>query len=126
MKELNYMYEIQFPQKFLCHLLHQVVVASFVPGHQLEQKPKKPRVEHVPMTAAPIHASPIHVSTTSAEDIRIGLGGVKPILTPAAFQMDSIFGNGQPSDDEAPFPEEEEDEEEEEPNTSYADAEVAS
>lgn len=90
-------------------------MASFVPGHQLEQKPKKPRVEHVPMTA------PIHVNPTSAEEIRIDLGGVKPILTPAAFQMDSIFGNGQPSDDEAPFPEEEE-----EPNTSYADAGVAS
>ncbi|ESW24398.1 hypothetical protein PHAVU_004G127200 [Phaseolus vulgaris] len=97
----------------------QVVVASFVPGHQLEQKPKKTRVEHVPMTAPVPAPAPIPVNSTSAEDIRIDLGGVKPILTPAAFQMDSIFGNGQLSDDEAPFPEDE-------PNTSYADAGVAS
>jgi len=94
-------------------------VASFVPGHQLEQKPKKTRVEHVPMTAPVPAPAPIPVNSTSAEDIRIDLGGVKPILTPAAFQMDSIFGNGQLSDDEAPFPEDE-------PNTSYADAGVAS
>lgn len=71
------------------------------------------------MTAPVPAPAPIPVNSTSAEDIRIDLGGVKPILTPAAFQMDSIFGNGQLSDDEAPFPEDE-------PNTSYADAGVAS
>ncbi|RDX98662.1 AT-hook motif nuclear-localized protein 6 [Mucuna pruriens] len=82
----------------------QVVVASFLPGHQLEQKAKKQRVEHISMVA------PTHVNPSSAEEIRIDLGGVKPIMTPAAFQMDNIFSNGQgsrnsPSDDEAPFPE---------------------
>ncbi|KAL2999078.1 hypothetical protein AAZX31_09G138900 [Glycine max] len=96
----------------------QVVVASFVPGHQLEQqKPKKPRVEHISM------AAPTYVNPTSAEEIRIGLGGVKPIMTPAAFQVHHIFGNGQSSgnsasDDSAPFPENES-------NPSHADAGVA-
>ncbi|KAK7380195.1 hypothetical protein VNO78_32685 [Psophocarpus tetragonolobus] len=98
----------------------QVVVASFLPGHQLEQqKQKKPRVEHISMTAT----APTHVNPTSAEEIRIGLGGVKPIMTPAAFQVENIFGNGQssrnsPSDDEAPFPERES-------NPGHADGGVA-
>ncbi|KAK7270792.1 hypothetical protein RJT34_26214 [Clitoria ternatea] len=84
----------------------QVVVASFLPGHQLEQKPKKQRVEHVPTVA------PTHVNPTPVEEIRIDLGGVKPIMTPAAFQVDNIasFTNGpasrnSPADDESPFPE---------------------
>lgn len=120
MKELNYMYEEHFTGHFSCHLLHQVVVASFLPGHQLEQqKPKKPRVEHIISMAAPMHVNP----TSAAEEIRIGLGGVKPIMTPAAFQVDHIFGNGQSSgnsasDDSAPFPENES-------NPSHADAGVA-
>lgn len=93
-------------------------MASFVPGHQLEQqKPKKPRVEHISM------AAPTYVNPTSAEEIRIGLGGVKPIMTPAAFQVHHIFGNGQSSgnsasDDSASFPENES-------NPSHADAGVA-
>ncbi|XP_020221312.1 AT-hook motif nuclear-localized protein 6 [Cajanus cajan] len=94
----------------------QVVVASFLPGHQLEQKPKKPRVEPISMVA------PTHVNPTSAEEIRIGTGGVKPIMTPTAFQVENLFSNGQgsrssPSDDETSFPENES-------NPSHADAGV--
>ncbi|XP_027358621.1 AT-hook motif nuclear-localized protein 7 [Abrus precatorius] len=99
----------------------QVVVATFLPGHQLEQKPKKQRVEHISMIA-PTHVNP----TTSTEEIRFGLGSVKPIMTPAAFQIDNIasFNNGQgsrnsPIDDDAPpLPDKE-------PNPSHTNAGVA-
>ncbi|KAJ8552764.1 hypothetical protein K7X08_020157 [Anisodus acutangulus] len=40
----------------------QVVVGSFLSGHQLEQKPKKPRVEHAAFAA--IHAPPISEQRT--------------------------------------------------------------
>ncbi|XP_061353527.1 AT-hook motif nuclear-localized protein 7-like [Gastrolobium bilobum] len=86
----------------------QVVVGSFLAGHQQEQKPKKQRVEHI-STIAPTHVTPI-----SAGEIKISLCGVQPIMTPAAFQLDNIthFNNGQCSrnssaDGEAPLPEKE-------------------
>ncbi|KAK7283702.1 hypothetical protein RIF29_13416 [Crotalaria pallida] len=84
----------------------QVVVASFLPGHQLEMKSKKPRMEQNISAIAATHVSPI-----SAEEIKISFGGVKPIMmTPAAFQMDNYgsYNNGQggsrnsSADDEAP------------------------
>ncbi|CAL0303543.1 unnamed protein product [Lupinus luteus] len=66
----------------------QVVVASFLPGQQLEQKSKKPRIEHISTTA------PTHVNPISAEEIKISFGGVKPIMmTPAAFQVDNNYGS---------------------------------
>ncbi|KAK7314897.1 hypothetical protein VNO77_33427 [Canavalia gladiata] len=106
----------------------QVVVASFLPGHQLEQKPKKQRVEHISMIP-PTHvmiSPPTHViNPTSAEEIQIGLGGVKPIMTPAAFQVENIasFNNFQGSrnshaDDATHLPEKES-------NPSHADAGIA-
>lgn len=93
MEELNYMYVEHFTWHFSYCVLHQVVVASFLPGHHLEQKSKKPRLEHI-STIAPTHINPI-----SAEEIKIGFGGVKPIMTPAGFQVDNIasFNNGQGS-----------------------------
>ncbi|XP_061338995.1 AT-hook motif nuclear-localized protein 6-like [Gastrolobium bilobum] len=86
----------------------QVVVGSFLPGHQLEHKPKKQRVDHMPtMTST-------HVNVISNEEINVSFGGVKPIMTPAAFQEENnaSFNNVQDSrnssaDDKEPLPEKE-------------------
>ncbi|KAK9983168.1 hypothetical protein SO802_032693 [Lithocarpus litseifolius] len=59
----------------------QVVVGSFLPGHQQEQKPKKQRIE----PTATIPASPHY-----DEETRGVYGGVKPILTSStAFRGDN-------------------------------------
>ncbi|RDX78760.1 AT-hook motif nuclear-localized protein 6, partial [Mucuna pruriens] len=97
----------------------QVVVASFLPGHQLEHKAKKQRVEHIStFTSTP-------VNLISNEQIKVSFGGVKPIMTPAAFQEENIasFNNGQDSrnssaDDQDPLPEKES-------NLSQSNAEAA-
>ncbi|KAK7278363.1 hypothetical protein RJT34_23391 [Clitoria ternatea] len=86
----------------------QVVVGSFLPGHQLEHKAKKQRVEHISTIAAtPVNLIP-------SEEIKVSFGGVKPIMTPAAFQEENItcFNNVQDSrntsaDDRDPLPEKE-------------------
>ena len=62
----------------------QVVVGSFLPGHQQEQKLKKQRME----PAASV-ASPTAVHTMSSEEIKVSYGGVKPILTSPSFHGDS-------------------------------------
>ncbi|OIV90711.1 hypothetical protein TanjilG_15097 [Lupinus angustifolius] len=87
----------------------QVVVGSFLPGHQLEHKHKKQMVEHV-STITPTHANPI----SNNEGIKISFGGFKPIMTPAAFQEENIasYNNVQDSrnsssDDKEPFAEKE-------------------
>ncbi|KAK7344070.1 hypothetical protein VNO77_13313 [Canavalia gladiata] len=92
----------------------QVVVGSFLPGHHLEHKTKKQRVEHI---------SPINLITN--EEIKVSFGGVKPIMTPAAFQEENIasFNNVQDSrnssaDDKDPLPEKE-------PNLNQSIAEAA-
>ncbi|TKY51960.1 AT-hook motif nuclear-localized protein 6 [Spatholobus suberectus] len=86
----------------------QVVVGSFLPGHQLEHKPKKQRVEHISTI------TPTPVNLFSNEEIKVSFGGVKPIMTPAAFQEENIasFNNGQDSrnlsaDDKDPLTEKE-------------------
>ncbi|KAG8390269.1 hypothetical protein BUALT_Bualt01G0066100 [Buddleja alternifolia] len=53
----------------------QVVIGSFLPGHQLEQKPKKPKYEHT-IAFAPIHANPI-----PEERYEAAYTGPKPNLT---------------------------------------------
>lgn len=57
----------------------QVVVGSFLPGHQLEQKHKKQRTELAPIV------TPISVSVLSAEEIKGGYSGIKPIVTSSAI-----------------------------------------
>ncbi|KAI9076705.1 hypothetical protein K1719_041345 [Acacia pycnantha] len=58
----------------------QVVVGSFLPGHQQMQKPKKQKTNHFsPVTSGHYNAIPV-------DEIKISFGGVKPIMTPAAFQ----------------------------------------
>ncbi|BBG98253.1 AT hook motif DNA-binding family protein, partial [Prunus dulcis] len=57
----------------------QVVVGSFLPGHQQEQKPKKQRVEPVSSSIVPIV-----VNAVSGEEMKV-CGGVKPILTSPSF-----------------------------------------
>ncbi|KAK7391786.1 hypothetical protein VNO78_20207 [Psophocarpus tetragonolobus] len=86
----------------------QVVVGSFLPGHQLEHKAKKQRVEHISTI------SPTPVNLITSEELKVSFGGVKPIMTPAAFQEENIasFNNGQDSrnssaDDKDPLPEKE-------------------
>ncbi|XP_014514816.1 AT-hook motif nuclear-localized protein 6 isoform X2 [Vigna radiata var. radiata] len=76
----------------------QVVVGSFLPGHQLEHKNKKQRVEHI----STITPSPVNI--ISSEELKVSFGGVKPIMTPAAFQEENIvsFNNGQDSRNSAP------------------------
>ncbi|KAJ1379491.1 PPC domain [Sesbania bispinosa] len=97
----------------------QVVVASFLPGHQLEHKSKKQRVDHI----STITSSPVNL--ISSEEIKVSFGGVKPIMTPAAFQEENIasFNNVQDSrnssaDDKDPLPEKES-------NLSQSNAEAA-
>ncbi|KAK7356874.1 hypothetical protein VNO80_16154 [Phaseolus coccineus] len=86
----------------------QVVVGSFLPGHQLEHKNKKQRVEFI----STITPSPVNI--ISSEELKVSFGGVKPIMTPAAFQEENIvsFNNGQDSrnssaDDKDPLPDKE-------------------
>ncbi|XP_065870916.1 AT-hook motif nuclear-localized protein 6 [Euphorbia lathyris] len=54
----------------------QVVVGTFLPGHQQEQKHKKQRTEIAPAVA--------HVNVLSVEEMRGGYGGVKPVLIPCS------------------------------------------
>ncbi|XWS50661.1 hypothetical protein CRYUN_Cryun12cG0105400 [Craigia yunnanensis] len=62
----------------------QVVVGSFLPGHQQEQKHKKQRTE--PASSV---VSPTAVHTMSTEEIKVSYGGVKPLLTSPSFHGDS-------------------------------------
>ncbi|XP_022774480.1 AT-hook motif nuclear-localized protein 3-like [Durio zibethinus] len=62
----------------------QVVVGSFLPGHQQEQKHKKQRTEPVATVV-----SPTAVHTMPSEEIKVSYGGVKPILTSPSFRGDS-------------------------------------
>lgn len=58
----------------------QVVVGSFLPGHQQEQKPKKPRNESTTIFFPP-------VNTVTGEEMKIMYpGGNKPILTTPSYQ----------------------------------------
>ncbi|KAE9612053.1 putative PPC domain-containing protein [Lupinus albus] len=86
----------------------QVVVGSFLPGHRLEHKNTKQRVEHI-STITTTHINPISIDG----GIKFSFGGFKPIMTPAAFQEENIisYNNVQDSrnssaDDKEAFPEE--------------------
>ncbi|XP_022945167.1 AT-hook motif nuclear-localized protein 6-like [Cucurbita moschata] len=58
----------------------QVVVGSFLPGHQQEQKPKKPRNEATTIFFPPIN-------TISGEEMKAAYtGGIKPIVTTPSNQ----------------------------------------
>ncbi|GKV33711.1 hypothetical protein SLEP1_g42178 [Rubroshorea leprosula] len=65
----------------------QVVVGSFLPGHQLEQKHKKQRTESIPVV------TPAIVNTIAAEETKASYGGVKPFLTSTL----SFHGDGSAS-----------------------------
>uniref|UniRef100_A0A2C9UJH3 AT-hook motif nuclear-localized protein n=1 Tax=Manihot esculenta TaxID=3983 RepID=A0A2C9UJH3_MANES len=54
----------------------QVVVGSFIPGHQQEQKHKKQRTEISPAIAP--------ISVLSPEELKGAYGGVKPVLIPSS------------------------------------------
>lgn len=76
-------------------LSYQVVVGSFLPSNQHEQKPKKPKNESVPATIAPnstIVAEP--ASNAEKEDGISGLSqqntsALKPNLTNPAFRREN-------------------------------------
>ncbi|KAF8044287.1 hypothetical protein BT93_A2315 [Corymbia citriodora subsp. variegata] len=57
----------------------QVVVGSFLPGHQLEQKPKKQRVELPPTL------TPTITNLNSREELVGSYGGGEPIVTTTAI-----------------------------------------
>ncbi|KAL6131904.1 hypothetical protein ACLB2K_070277 [Fragaria x ananassa] len=61
----------------------QVVVGSFLPGHQQEHKPKKQRMESV---SSPI--VPIIVNSVTGEEIK-GYSGLKPIMMTTSFHGDN-------------------------------------
>ncbi|XVF53984.1 hypothetical protein PTKIN_Ptkin05aG0144700 [Pterospermum kingtungense] len=61
----------------------QVIVGSFLPGHQQEQKHKKQTME----SAATV-VSPTVVHTIYSEEIKLSFGGVKPIPTSPSFHGD--------------------------------------
>ncbi|KAL5570030.1 hypothetical protein UlMin_026605 [Ulmus minor] len=85
----------------------QVVVGSFLPGHQQEQKPKKQRIEPISVISPPI------VNTVSSDEIKGVYSGVKPILTAPynannnSSPLNSIhsYGNSAP-DNKLSMPEE--------------------
>ncbi|XP_004495426.1 AT-hook motif nuclear-localized protein 7-like [Cicer arietinum] len=108
----------------------QVVVGSFLPGHHLEHKNKKQRVEHNISTTITHNPTTIthnptiitHNPTTHVnhhmpnEEIKLSFGGVKPIMTPVAFHGENIvsFNNNNvqdsrnsSADDRDPLPEKE-------------------
>lgn len=63
--------------------MHQVVVGSFLPGHQQEAKPKKQRIEPTTtITLTP--ANPL-----CGEETKVVYGGESPILTSTAFHGDN-------------------------------------
>uniref|UniRef100_A0A2C9UID6 AT-hook motif nuclear-localized protein n=1 Tax=Manihot esculenta TaxID=3983 RepID=A0A2C9UID6_MANES len=57
-------------------LTYEVVVGSFIPGHQQEQKHKKQRTEISPAIAP--------ISVLSPEELKGAYGGVKPVLIPSS------------------------------------------
>lgn len=94
--------------KNLYSFMYQVVVGSFLPGHQQEHKTKKQKMDYI-STITPTHFNPI-----SDQEIHVSFGGVKPIMTPAALQAENniAFNNVQGSrdsstDDRSSLPERE-------------------
>ncbi|CAK8573341.1 unnamed protein product [Lathyrus sativus] len=91
----------------------QVVAGSFLPNHHLEDKSKKQRMEHNIPTITHNHPPP-HVNHHHKSN-EVSFGGVKPIMTPAAFQEEKIvsFNNNNNNnnvqdsrnDDRDPLPE---------------------
>ncbi|KAK4283202.1 hypothetical protein QN277_000178 [Acacia crassicarpa] len=79
----------------------QVVVGSFLPGHQQEHKHKKQKMEYV-STVTPTHFSPV-----SDQEMHVSFGGVKPILTPAACFSNVQGSRDSSTDDRSPLPEKE-------------------
>ncbi|CAJ2628236.1 unnamed protein product [Trifolium pratense] len=65
----------------------QVVVGSFLPTNHLEHKSKKPRVEHNISTITHNNPPP-HLNHHMSNEV--SFGGVKPIMTPGAFQEENI------------------------------------
>ncbi|XP_031274518.1 AT-hook motif nuclear-localized protein 6-like [Pistacia vera] len=65
----------------------QVVVGSFLPGHQQEQKHKKQKTVPAPVVTTPI---PMTITTLPVvEEIKGSYGGVKPIVTSSSFLGDN-------------------------------------
>ncbi|XP_044467720.1 AT-hook motif nuclear-localized protein 6-like [Mangifera indica] len=63
----------------------QVIVGSFLPGHQQEQKHKKQRTQPAPVITTPI---PMTITTLPGEEIKGSYSGVKPIITSSSFLRD--------------------------------------
>ena len=91
--------------------MHQVVVGSFLPGHHLEHNSKKQRVEHNISTITHNNPPP-HVNHHVSNEV--SFGGVKPFMTPAAFQEENIVSfnnnaqdsrNTSSAEDRDPLPE---------------------
>ncbi|KAK2402203.1 AT-hook motif nuclear-localized protein 6 [Trifolium repens] len=89
----------------------QVVVGSFLPTHNLENKSKMPRVEHNISTITHNNPPP-HLNHHMSNEVSFGV--VKPIMTPAAFQEENIVSfnnnvqdsrNNSSADDRDPLPE---------------------
>lgn len=85
----------------------QVVVGSFLPGHQLEQKPKRQRSEHVAVVT-PIFSNPI-----SREERETPQGVQNPILTSSHGEnwgpLNSVQGTTNPAitNNKSPLPSDE-------------------
>ena len=67
-------------------LSEQIVVGSFLPGHQQEQEHKHKKQRTEPAAAV---VSPTAVHTMSTEEIKVSYGGVNPILTSPSFHGNS-------------------------------------
>lgn len=76
----------------------QVVVGSFLPGHNQEHhKPKKQRIEMSMSSPPPPPIIAATVSSGGGDDSRVLYGAIKPIVTPAtAFNLDGNNNNSSP------------------------------
>ncbi|XWS61040.1 hypothetical protein CRYUN_Cryun07bG0091600 [Craigia yunnanensis] len=66
----------------------QIVVGSFLPGHQQEQEQEQKHKKQKTEPAAAV-VSPTAVHTMSTEEIKVSYGGVNPILTSPSFHGNS-------------------------------------
>lgn len=88
--------------------MYQVVVGSFLPGHQQEQKHKKQRIEIAPVVAP--------VNLLSAAEIGRAYSGVKPLVNASSSFYGGNAALNDPmqafknstSDNKTPTPEEDE------------------
>ncbi|KAM7272616.1 hypothetical protein ACFE04_027279 [Oxalis oulophora] len=65
----------------------QVVIGSFILGHQHEQPLKKHRIETPSVITTPAVVTTPTVNVISANDLKVSYGGIKPMMSASAFHQ---------------------------------------